>query len=127
IPPVAVPAGSGLDGGGDEAGAVAAAGGAAGLSWANTQLPAASKTPTTSATMTFLRNVEPSDANPVMCVPSLAQPSRSDPTALAGTRAMGSKAHAAAGVDTASDVTRTYGNSRPPWACSFGGQTRRGA
>src|SRR5439155_18972484 len=51
IPPVAVPAGSGFDGGGGAGAAADAAGaaGAAGLSWANTQPPAASKAPTTSA------------------------------------------------------------------------------
>src|SRR4029450_1866258 len=50
IPPVAVPAGSGLDGGGG-AGAGAGAAGGGGLSWANTHPPTASRQDTTRAAM----------------------------------------------------------------------------
>src|SRR5882724_9495691 len=63
IPPVAVPAGSGFDGGG--AGAAAGAAGAAGLSWANTQPPAAIRQATTRATAILhgsVRLIDPADS-----------------------------------------------------------------
>src|SRR5262249_56441282 len=66
MPPVAVPAGSGLDGGG--AGAAVGAAGAAGLSWANTHPPTASRHATTRAAKILHGRVRLSDS--VTVVPS---------------------------------------------------------
>ncbi len=72
MPPVAVPAGSGFDGGGAGAAAGAAAGaGAAGLSWANTQPPTARKQATITAAAIRPRYVRANDPRSFTVMPSL--------------------------------------------------------
>ena len=71
IPPVAVPAGSGFDGGGAGAAAGAAgAAGAGGLSWANTQPPTARRQATTTATAILHGIVRAMDPRSFTIVPS---------------------------------------------------------
>src|SRR6266566_542190 len=70
IPPVAVPAGSGFDGGGAGAAAGAAgAAGTAGLSWANTQPPTASRQATTRAAAILHGHVRTIDPRSFTVIP----------------------------------------------------------
>src|SRR5438094_2335745 len=70
MPPVAVPAGSGFDGGGAGAAAGAAgAAGAGGLSWANTQPPTASRQATTRAAAILHGHVRTIDPRSFTVIP----------------------------------------------------------
>src|SRR2546428_13738760 len=71
FPPVAVPAGSGFDGGGAGAAAGGAgAAGTAGLSWANTQPPTASRQATTRAAAILHGHVRTIDLRSFTVMPS---------------------------------------------------------